>query len=97
YERQIALYTDHWLRPQFAALDSGGCQSTLDYVASPQATVAPGDRQWIDAILDGRALPDGRVGAYVAAIDPVNHPHQIDAVLIFIKENGIWKIDEVHE
>jgi mono/diheme cytochrome c family protein len=96
YERQLALYSDRMVRPQFAALDAAGWQATLDYVASPPAAVAVGERQWVDAISDVRRLPDGRVGAYVAAVDPVNHPHQIDAVLIFARVDGRWVIDEVH-
>ena len=97
YERRLALYTDRFIRPQFDALDTAGWQQALDYAATPATIVPEGDRQWVDSITLVRKLPDGRVGAYIVAIDPVNHPHQINAVIIFAKEGDRWLIDEVHQ
>ena len=97
YGRQIALYTDRFIVPQFAALDSTGWQTTLAYAAASKTPVASLDWESIAGIRDVRKLPDGRVGAYIEALNPVNHPHQIDAVVIFAPESGRWLIDEVHE
>jgi len=97
YERQIAFYADRFIAPQFAALDGAGWQSTLDYADATRTPVAALDRESIAAIRDVRKLSDGRIGAYVAALNPVNHPHQINAVVILIEESGRWLIDEVHE
>lgn len=96
YERQLALYSDRWLQPQFAALDAAGWQATLAYVATPATPVPIGEQQWIAAMTLVRRLPDGRIGAYVEAVDPVNHPHQINAVVILTRVGDRWLIDEVH-
>lgn len=97
YPRRLALYTDRTIRPQFDALDEAGWASTLAFAATPAAVVPEGQRGWIDSITMARRLPDGRVGAYIVVIDPVNHPHQINAVVIFAQERGRWLIDEVHQ
>ncbi len=96
YPRRLALYTERAIRPQFEALDATGWKSAIDYAATPPAAVPAGERGWIDSIVDVQRLPDGRVGAYVAAIDPVNHPHEVNAVVIFAKVGDRWLIDEVH-
>lgn len=97
YQRRLALYTDRALRPQFEALDEAGWASTLAFVATPAAAVPDGQREWVDSITAVRRLPDGRVGAHVVTIDPVNHPHQSAAVVIFALVGDRWLIDEVHQ
>ena len=42
-----------------------------------------------------RRLDDGRIAARVVTLDPVNHPHTIDVILILAEENGSWRIDEI--
>lgn len=96
YPRRLALYSDRAIRPQFEALDSTGWQSAIEFAATPPVAVPVGERGWIDSISDVQRLPDGRVGAYIAAIDPVNHPHQVNAVVIFANVGDRWLIDEVH-
>ena len=56
--------------------------------------LAETDRQGIAKIEDVRKLDDGRIGAHVTIADPVNHPHEVDVVLIFAQENGLWLLDE---
>lgn len=96
YPRRLALYSDRAIRPQFEALDAAGWQNALNYAATPAAVVPEGQRGWIETISNVRRLPDGRVGAYIGAVDPINHPHQVNAVVIFAKTGERWLIDEVH-
>ena len=56
--------------------------------------LAETDRQGIAKIEDVRKLDDGRIGAHVTIADPVNHPHEVNVVLIFAQENGRWLLDE---
>jgi mono/diheme cytochrome c family protein len=97
YPRRLALYTDRAIRPQFEALDEAGWQSTLEFVATPPAAMPEGQREWVDSITAVRRLPDGRVGAHVVTIDPINHPHQSAAVVIFAPVGDRWLIDQVHQ
>jgi hypothetical protein len=53
-------------------------------------------RGWVESISWVRRLPDGRVGAYVVTVDPVNHPHRRAAVVILAPVGDRWLIDEVH-
>ena len=39
-------------------------------------------------------MEDGRIGALVTTVDPVNDPHVTTVVLIFAREDGMWRIDE---
>ncbi len=97
YPRRLALYTGRVVEAQFNALDAAGWQATLEFAATPSTAVPAGDRGWIESIREVRRLADGRVGAYVAAVDPVNHPHQINAVVVFARDGDRWLIDEVHD
>jgi hypothetical protein len=95
YERVLATSTLRYLAPQFAALDDAGRTEAIALAANPQPH--PED-EWlaIASVEPARQLPDGRLATQVITLDPVNHPHQLESVLILAEEDGIWRIDEVH-
>jgi copper transport protein len=95
YERVLATSTLRYLAPQFATLDDAGRTAALDLAANPQPN-PEGEWLAIASIEPARALPDGRLATRVITLDPINHPHQLESILILAEEDGIWRIDEVH-
>ena len=57
--------------------------------------LAPDEMRSIEQIEPARRLEDGRLATQVVTLDPVNHPHQLEAIVILALENGIWRIDEI--
>lgn len=95
YGRVLALSTANYLEPRFAGLDAGARQAAIDRAQTPGTPLAEGAQLGIEKIENVEKLDDGRIGAEVTTIDPVNHPHVTTVVLIFAQEDGMWKIDEV--
>ncbi|MGH2551572.1 MAG: hypothetical protein ACRDHN_19475, partial [Thermomicrobiales bacterium] len=95
YGRALALSTVNYLEPQFAELDGAARQSAIDRAKTPGTPLAEGAQLGIESIANVEKLEDGRVGAEVTTVDPINHPHTTKVVLIFAREDGMWKIDEV--
>jgi copper transport protein len=95
YGRALALSTVNYLEPQFAELDAAARQSAIARAATPGTPLAEGAQLGIESIKNVEELDDGRIGAEVTTVDPINHPHTTTVVLIFAHEDGMWKIDEV--
>ena len=94
YARLLALQTTASLLPRFAALDVAGRQAALDLAAAP-VPLSPEAWTAIVRLDEPRRLEDGRLALRVVTLDPANHPHETDVVLIFVEEAGRWAIDEV--
>lgn len=95
YGRVLALSTANYLEPQFAELDANARQSAIARAQTPGTPLAEGAQLGIEKIENVEKLDDGRIGAAVTTVDPINHPHVTTVVLIFAQEDGVWKIDEV--
>lgn len=95
YGRVLALSTANYLEPQFAELDASARQSAIERAQTPGTPLAEGAQLGIEKIENVEKLDDGRIGAEVTTVDPINHPHVTTVVLIFAQEDGMWKIDEV--
>jgi copper transport protein len=95
YGRVLALSTANYLEPQFANLDAGARQAAIDRAHAAGTPVAQSAQLGIEKIENVETLDDGRIGAEVTTVDPINHPHVTTVVLIFAQEDGGWKIDEV--
>jgi mono/diheme cytochrome c family protein len=94
--RRLSLYTERYIRPQFSGLDDAGWQQLITFAAQTPVAIPVEQRGGIQELRDVRRLADGRVGAYVSTFDPVNHPHETNAVVIFAKHGDQWLIDEIH-
>jgi hypothetical protein len=94
YGRALALSTANYLEPQFAELDAAGREAAIDRAQAPATPLAQGAQLGIEKIENIEKLDDGRIGAEVTTVDPINHPHVTTVVLIFAQEDGAWKIDE---
>jgi copper transport protein len=97
YGRQLALYTTRYLEPQFAVLDQSGRQNAIDRANGPARPLPPGNQLGLQSVAEVRRLDDGRLAARVVTIDPVNHPHTVDVILILAEEAGSWRIDEIRQ
>ena len=94
YERVLATSTLNYLAPQFAVLDAAAREAATER-ARTSVPVADLNRIAIESIEPARSLEDGRLATRVVTIDPINHPHRIEVMLILASEDGIWRIDEV--
>ncbi|MEZ4624205.1 MAG: CopD family protein [Thermomicrobiales bacterium] len=94
YERVLATETVGYLAPQFANLDDAGRAQAVTLASQPQP-LAPDEMRSIERIEPARRLDDGRLATQVVTLDPVNHPHQLEATVILALEDGIWRIDEI--
>lgn len=98
--RRLALYSDDRLR--FAYPD--GPTRALEAIAETPLPLAPYERVALVGVEDVRTLDDGRVSARVIVDNPAAHSHdpavaaqsvqQETARLIFVNENGSWRVDE---
>ncbi|MFT4040535.1 MAG: copper resistance protein CopC [Thermomicrobiales bacterium] len=98
--RRLAVYSDN--RIHFAYPD--GPTAALKAIAANPLPVGEYERVAILSIADVQQLPDGRVSARVIVDNPANHSHdpnvsnanvqQEAARLIFVQENGRWRVDE---
>lgn len=98
--RRLALYSDNRLR--FAYPD--GPTRALESIAAEPLPLAANERVTLLGVEDARVLDDGRVSARVAVDNPALHSHdptvaaaaaqQEAARLIFVQENGRWRVDE---
>ncbi len=98
--RRLALYSDNRLR--FAYPD--GPTRALEAIAETPLPLAPFERVALLGVEDVRQLDDGRVSARVIVDNPAMHSHdpavasqaaqQEAARLIFVQENGSWRVDE---
>jgi hypothetical protein len=98
--RRLAVYSDR--RIQFAYPD--GPNQALEAMAVNPMPVQPVDRVAITGIENVTELPDGRVAARIVVDNPAAHSHdpnvsqaaiQQDAArLIFVLEDGNWRVDE---
>jgi copper transport protein len=98
--RRLAVYSDR--RIQYAYPD--GPNQALEAIAANPMPVQPVERVAIANIENVTILPDGRVSARVIVDNPAAHSHdpnvsqaalqQEAARLIFIMEDGKWRVDE---
>jgi copper transport protein len=97
--RRLGLYSDERLR--FAYPD--GPTKALEAIAKTPLPLGLADRVALVSVEDVRQLPDGRVSARVIVDNPANHSHSPNAVnvstqeaarLIFVQEDGQWRVDE---
>ncbi|MFN8675276.1 MAG: CopD family protein [Thermomicrobiales bacterium] len=98
--RRLAVYSDNRIR--FAYPD--GPNPALEAMAASPMPVQPYERVAITAVENVTTLPDGRVSARVIVDNPAAHSHdpnvsqaaiqQEAARLIFVQENGTWRVDE---
>jgi copper transport protein len=98
--RRLAVYSDN--RIHFAYPD--GPNPALEAMAANPMPVQPFERVAITAIENVTTLPDGRVSARVIVDNPAAHSHdpnvsqaamqQEAARLIFVQEDGAWRVDE---
>jgi mono/diheme cytochrome c family protein len=98
--RRLAVYSDNRIR--FAYPD--GPTTALEAMAADPLPVQPIERVAIAAVENVTTLPDGRVSARVVVDNPAAHSHdpnvsqaatqQEAARLIFVQEDGIWRVDE---
>lgn len=98
--RRLAVYSDD--RIHFAYPD--GPTAALEAMAADPIPVQPYERVAITAIENVTTLPDGRVSARVVVDNPAAHSHdpnvsqaaiqQEAARLIFVQEDGRWRVDE---
>jgi mono/diheme cytochrome c family protein len=95
-KRRLALYSKRFIAPQFDAMGAEDWQRLLAFADGNPAPLAVAEQIGILALREFQQLPDGRVGVYASTVDPVNHPHETDAVVIFVKQGDRWLIDEIH-
>ncbi|MFN8662588.1 MAG: copper resistance protein CopC [Thermomicrobiales bacterium] len=98
--RRLAVYSDN--RIHYAYPD--GPTQALEAMAASPLPLQPFERVAITAIENVTTLPDGRVSARVVVDNPAAHSHdpnvsqaaiqQEAARLIFVKEDGTWRVDE---
>ena len=98
--RRLAVYSDK--RIHFAYPD--GPTPALEAMAADPIPVQPFERVAITSIENVTLLPDGRVAARVVVDNPASHSHdpnvsqaavqQEAARLIFVQEDGRWRVDE---
>ena len=97
--RRLGLYSDNRLR--FAYPD--GPTKALEAIAETPLPLGLPDRVALVSVEDVRRLTDGRVSARVTVDNPANHSHDPKAVnvstqeaarLIFVQEDGQWRVDE---
>ena len=105
--RRLALYSDERLRRAHPA----GPTIALERIAGTPVPVPATDKVALLSISEARQLPDDRLAARVTIDNPQFHTHgppdpgatangnaqQEAAVLVFVAEDGRWKIDEVHQ
>jgi hypothetical protein len=103
--RRLALYSDDRLRRAYP----GGPTTALERIAGTPVPVPQADRVALLGISEARQLPDDRLAARVTIDNPQFHTHgppdpgagaadaQEAALLVFVAEDGRWKIDEVHQ
>ncbi len=98
--RRLAVYSDDRIR--YAYPD--GPTSALEAMAADPLPVQPLERVAITDIENVTTLPDGRVSARIVVDNPAAHSHdpnvaqaatqQEAARLIFVQEDGSWRVDE---
>lgn len=98
--RRLAVYSDR--RIQYAYPD--GPNQALEAMAATPMPVQPFERVAITGIENVTRLPDGRVAARIIVDNPAAHSHdptvsqaaiqQEAARLIFVLEDGNWRVDE---
>jgi copper transport protein len=98
--RRLALYSDE--RIHFAYPD--GPTKALEAIAKQPLPLSQFERVALVSVDDVRTLGDGRVIARVVVDNPTNHSHDPNvtvqpstkeaARLIFVKEDGSWRVDE---
>jgi hypothetical protein len=98
--RRLAVYSDR--RIQYAYPD--GPNQALEAMAVNPLPLQPLERVAITTIENVTVLPDGRVAARVIVDNPAAHSHdpqvsqaasqQEAARLIFVREDGQWRVDE---
>jgi copper transport protein len=93
YERVLATSTLRYLAPQFATISDSARDASRQRASAPVPLNA-GESLAIESIEPTRTLNDGRLATKVILLDPVNHPHRLEMVLILAEESGIWRIDE---
>lgn len=101
--RRLALYSNARLQRAYPQ----GPTSALERIAGTPIPVPDADKVALLDISEARKLQDGRVAARVAIDNPQFHTHgpqtpgvnpqQEAALLVFVQEDGRWKIDEVHQ
>lgn len=98
--RRLALYSDNRLRFDYP----NGLDSSIKAMASNPLPAAPYERMVLLGVDDVRKLDDGRVSARVRVENPSRHSLTANAParvaqqetvrLIFVQEDGAWRVDE---
>ena len=101
--RRLALYSDDRIRRAYPQ----GPTSALERIAGTPVPVPAAEKVALLGISEARQLPDDRLAARVTIDNPQFHTHgaatpganpqQEAALLVFVAEDGRWKIDEVHQ
>lgn len=99
--RRLALYSDNRVRYAYPE----GPTAALKAVSENPLPVPQAERVALLDVSDVRTLDDGRIAARVVIDNPAFHTHgpatpgastqQEAALLVFVQENGMWKIDDV--
>jgi len=101
--RRLALYSDNRVRYAYPE----GPTAALKAVSERPLPVPQTERVALLDISDVRKLDDGRIVARVLIDNPAFHTHgpatpgantqQQAAMLVFVQEDGMWKIDDVRQ
>ncbi len=101
--RRLALYSDNRVRYAYPE----GPTAALKAVSERPLPVPQTERVALLDISDVRKLDDGRIVARVLIDNPAFHTHgpatpgantqQQAALLVFVQEDGMWKIDDVRQ
>ena len=96
--RAFALVTDDVIRG-FAEAEPIPEEELRAVLGVPPEAVPEGARSTILAITDVVQLPDGRVGALVASVDPPGGPEEGPTTthLVFVRQGERWLVDGVTE